>query len=193
VPPTANEQWMCKNQLVQSDGYASFSVLGIALILIIGELIIIAQLLLNPLANTYRRRMNHGVSTTMPACNAANVLQIQRLAFEGLGVHTGWEMSSAEDMIPVTDKGSNVEFNALHRQAAPGPEVSKELKRGKRYNMLQQTSSSQASQQSFMHRMASHADRSISFSRPINYQRSVSDNQEAIVMEVEQGYRFDQR
>jgi hypothetical protein len=192
VPPNANEQWMCKNQLVQSEEYASFSVLGVALILSIGGLIVIVQLLLNPLANMHRRRMNRNHTNTMPSYNAANVLQIQRLAFEGQGIWNKWKMSSAEDIIPVTEQGSNVEFYALHRETAPATELSKESKMSKRYDKLQQApSTGQSSQQSSGRKMASHTERFISYSRPLNYQWTTRDSQEASMMESEQGYRFD--
>ena len=63
--PTQADQWMCHNQIVQRSDYASFSVLGLILILVIGSLIIALSLGLSSvlprirfIKSAHKRRMD---------------------------------------------------------------------------------------------------------------------------------------
>ena len=102
APTSPDETWMCSNQIVQRNDHSSFSILGIVLILVIGALIIFGQLLLNRVLNFHRQRV-HGSNVETPPWNAANILQVQRVAFEGQGVNV-WT-SGPYDMVPVTAPG----------------------------------------------------------------------------------------
>jgi hypothetical protein len=196
VAPTAEEQWMCQNQLVQRDDYASFSVLGVALILVIGGLIIVVQLMLNPVTNFYHRRLHGGSDTEkrrMPAFNAAHVLQIQRLAFEGQSPHIQWQMSRPEDLIPVTREGSILEFPGLplHAASALNPGISHEALSKEGYNKLHQTPSASQSSQDELQKQPKWHERSVSYSRPFTHDRPMGDGQQASVMDRGQGARVD--
>lgn len=56
VSPSANDAWMCHAQVIRSDAYSSFSVLGLALILIFGGLVILANFVAEPVACRFRAR-----------------------------------------------------------------------------------------------------------------------------------------
>ena len=47
VPADSEEEWMCHNQIVQRDDYASFSVLGLAIIFCTGGLVLLVNMALS--------------------------------------------------------------------------------------------------------------------------------------------------
>ena len=55
-PPTPSERWMCGNQIVQRSDHASFSVLGLAIILVVGGLIMLVNSFLSTLWPKLRPR-----------------------------------------------------------------------------------------------------------------------------------------
>ena len=54
-PPTPNDEWMCANQIVQRNDYMSFSVLGIAIILCSGGLLMLVNISLSTVWPRLRR------------------------------------------------------------------------------------------------------------------------------------------
>lgn len=193
IAPTTDEQWMCANQLVQRDDYASFSLLGIVLILVIGGVIIAAQLMLNRVANFHRQRWTHyDAKSTMPPFNAASLLQIQRMAFEGQDLCNEWEMSSPYDVVPVTSIAKTLKFEDLSLQAAPPPTYEKAT--GKRqYSKLQYPqapSRTSISQDTLTKQMTRHKAPSVSYSRPFTHQTYSPEPQDAEPRGMEEGYRF---
>jgi len=56
TPASAEEAWMCKAQIVQRDDYASFSILGLAIILCFGLLMILINLTLSTVSPRLCRR-----------------------------------------------------------------------------------------------------------------------------------------
>jgi hypothetical protein len=89
------DQWMCGNQIIQSTDHASFSVLGLCIILICGALIIFIDLTLESLLDcVYSSR-----GKAEEDWKLSSLLQMQRFAFEGQ--HKGiW--TSATAPVPIT-------------------------------------------------------------------------------------------
>ena len=94
----------CKNQRIRNSGsYQSFSVLGLVVLLVIGGILIILSLILEPAVRLLRRFTGSG-----PHREAARIadrkLQLQRMIFEE-GGHGVWEKEM--DDVPVM-RGRNV-------------------------------------------------------------------------------------
>ena len=60
-PLTADEQWMCTNQIVQRDGYSNFSVVGLVTILVVGGLALVLSKVLPKTWPCVRRLTAHNV------------------------------------------------------------------------------------------------------------------------------------
>lgn len=100
TPPSKTDRWMCTNQIVQRDDYASFSVLGIAIILSFGGLIILANLMLDNIVTLFQT--SSGTTRNTPLeWKFTSTLQLQRMAYEGRGLGT-WSIITAT--VPVTEK-----------------------------------------------------------------------------------------
>lgn len=54
IPPSADEKWMCGNQIVHRDDYTSFSVLGLSIILGVGCIIILVSFFLQRLVRLFQ-------------------------------------------------------------------------------------------------------------------------------------------
>jgi hypothetical protein len=107
VPPPANQTWMCENQIVQRSGYSSFSIFGMAIILIVGGLIIVTNLTIDSILGLVRSwipgRLNGSLEWKL-----TSLLQLQRMAFEGRNKGT-W--SKQTSLVPVTDNGDEFVFH----------------------------------------------------------------------------------
>jgi hypothetical protein len=94
-------EWYCANQVIQSSGFTSFSVLAISLIVAFGSLLIVVSLVIESVVSwwqlKYKRGLYHQVRWQLDS-----TLQLQRMVFEEVGLGT-WE-GGAED-VPVTGKG----------------------------------------------------------------------------------------
>lgn len=119
-PPLANEtmaQTMCANQKIVSTNYSSFNVLGLSLILILGVLIILFDISLEPAVASWQRRQyrrrqlkdeTYGDEKTAHPLYGAiewsqtNILQLQRLAQEEAGYG---EWTGCDGDVPVTEPG----------------------------------------------------------------------------------------
>jgi hypothetical protein len=120
VEPSVNEtvaRAMCQNQKIVSTRYSSFNVLGLSLILILGALIIILDMALEPCVarwatRKYTKRLSsmrdeESESKTHPLYsvvewNQTGTLQLQRLAHEEAGFGT-WTQCDGD--VPVTEPG----------------------------------------------------------------------------------------
>jgi hypothetical protein len=120
VEPSVNEtvaRGMCQNQKIVSTRYSSFNVLGLSLILVLGMLIIILDMALEPCVarwatRKYTKRLSsmrdeESESETHPLhsvieWNQTGTLQLQRLAHEEAGFGT-W--SKCDGDVPVTESG----------------------------------------------------------------------------------------
>lgn len=120
-PPESNDtiaQNMCVNQKIVSTRYSSFNVLGLSLILILGAMIIILDIGLEPFVASLQRRKyrkhllrnedsSHDDEISHPLYGAiewsqTNMLQLQRLAHEEAGYG---EWSKCDGDVPVTEPG----------------------------------------------------------------------------------------
>jgi hypothetical protein len=99
--PSANATWMCNNQIVQRSGYTSFSILGMAIIIILGGLIILTNLAIDSVLGFVRNRHSACMSESSE-WKLTSLLQLQRIAFEGRKKGTWSQLTS---MVPVTEKG----------------------------------------------------------------------------------------
>ncbi|KAI9813762.1 MAG: hypothetical protein M1827_003552 [Pycnora praestabilis] len=96
------EQAMCYSQKVRANnGYMSFSVLGVALIIGIGGLIFLTNLVLEGVVGWFQRKYQFGNKRNLQWM-LDEKLQLQRLAYEeaGMGKWTGGTIA-----VPVTKKG----------------------------------------------------------------------------------------
>jgi hypothetical protein len=106
APAIANDSWMCDNQIVIRTDYSSFSLLGIALIIGIGGLIIIADF---AFGWVYERRLSDAPAKDW---QILSLFQLQRLAWEGIQNETTWKHLEKE--IPsMKTPGSFVYFHKL--------------------------------------------------------------------------------
>ena len=99
---TPADMEMCNSQIVRSpNGTISFSVLGLAIVITLGSVLIILGLLLDSTVGFLRRRF-HWDEFKSNKWIGDEKLQLQRLAFEGAG-HGTW--SGRDAAVPVTKKG----------------------------------------------------------------------------------------
>ncbi|KAK7525364.1 uncharacterized protein IWZ02DRAFT_233114 [Phyllosticta citriasiana] len=127
-PSTAAVRQLCNSQIVLSANYTNFNVLGLAVLLSVGGLIILLSYTLEPIVSFVQRRRNLDVYARLEWC-ANGTLQLQRLAHEALGAGT-W--SDAAEAVPVTAKGDRLAVldvsDPLHpRLQAPPPEFEKTM------------------------------------------------------------------
>ena len=102
-PSTPEEEEFCKNQIAADDSKYCFSVLGMAIMLVIGGVIMLVNLTLEPLIRLFRnfRKNDHGLYKQLEWDTTAT-LQLQRLVYEGQGTGT-WH--GEPDVVPVTTYG----------------------------------------------------------------------------------------
>jgi len=102
-PSTPEEQSMCMDQKVIRTDYASFSIFGLTMILVLGSLIIVINLTLETLAGAIQKRTSKGEYRQLE-WGLTETLQLQRLAYEGRDIGT-WK--GAVNEIPVTAYGES--------------------------------------------------------------------------------------
>ena len=102
-PSTPEEEEFCKNQIAADPSLHCFSVLGMAITLVIGGLIMLINLTLEPLVRLFRNFTNndHGLYKQLEWDTTAT-LQLQRLVYEEQGSGT-WH--GEPDVVPVTTYG----------------------------------------------------------------------------------------
>ncbi|KZF21368.1 hypothetical protein L228DRAFT_262392 [Xylona heveae TC161] len=97
-----NSQRMCRNQKARQNGdYTSFSVLGIAIILVVGSIIILTSMCLEMIVAWIQVRYEFGLHRHLQWV-LDEKLQLQRMAYEEAGMGT-W--SGGTDVVPVTQMG----------------------------------------------------------------------------------------
>ncbi|KAJ8112333.1 hypothetical protein OPT61_g5273 [Boeremia exigua] len=111
---------LCYSQRIRSSRHYSFSVLGVSIILIIGGIIqLLAFLLENILALLFKFRKfrnDEGFNYAYAEWQAGSTLQLQRLAYEGIGAGT-W--TGATDMVPLTDPGDILAILDIRKRDHP--------------------------------------------------------------------------
>ncbi|KAF1839011.1 hypothetical protein BDW02DRAFT_515336 [Decorospora gaudefroyi] len=137
-PPLANEtiaQNLCVNQKIVSNAYSSFNVLGLSLILVLGVLIVGADMGLEPMVAWWQRRRydKHPHPVNEKECHPlygttewsqTNILQLQRLAHEEAGYAT-W--TGCDKDVPVTEPGQLLGSLVLDNIAHPILKREKEM------------------------------------------------------------------
>jgi hypothetical protein len=118
VPPTANDTWMCSAQIINRSGYLSFSVLPVAIVLIVGVVAIAVNLSMEGLLSVAQKKsiLKFGPSTEW---KLTSLLQLQRMAF-----HEGDDGTWTElhNFVPVCESGERFELSSdgntfqLHRK-----------------------------------------------------------------------------
>ena len=148
LPNTTAAHALCEYIKIRNASYSSFSVLGVVVILVAGCLIVLINLLLAPVTNFIRGKVNPNNYSRKEWIHG-DFLQLLRMAFEGSGLGT-WEGREASVpvtangetfMLPVqgdaqvgryptdskTTKSNSYEGNTVHQNGQFGPE----LKQGK--------------------------------------------------------------
>lgn len=95
-PQTHDEQEMCSHQIIRRNDYASFNILGLAIIFILGGLIIILNLTLSTMVNKIQQATPKG-RQRIREWRINGTLNLQRLALEkhGTTLHNG-----SNDLVP---------------------------------------------------------------------------------------------
>ena len=105
-PSPANASWMCTNQVVQNNNYASFNLLAIILILVFGSTIVVLNALLDPCVRFFRSRFRSGSGlgdrALAKSWRTHHVLQLQSALYESLGMGGAWDR---EALVPTTSEG----------------------------------------------------------------------------------------
>lgn len=93
---------MCYSQKVRHSGdHVSFSICGMVIILVIGGILILLNMVIDTVGGWYQQRRRTGLHRRRQWM-LDEKLQLQRLAYEGLGQGT-W--SGATDLVPLTEAG----------------------------------------------------------------------------------------
>ena len=102
-PSSPEEQEFCENQIETNNSFFCLSILGMVMVLVLGGLIILTNLLLEPLVRFFRNwiKNDRGLYKQLE-WDMTNTLQLQRLVYEGQGSGT-WH--GEPDVVPVTTHG----------------------------------------------------------------------------------------
>ena len=109
VPPTEEDSWMCDAQIVQRQNYPSFSVLGLALLLVLGGIFILTSAILDLTTDILQDRQEGRQRLKHLEWSLSGTLQLQRMAFEGRG-HDKWDESTFTKLVPITKSGESFEL-----------------------------------------------------------------------------------
>ncbi|KAL8924268.1 MAG: hypothetical protein Q9172_002741 [Xanthocarpia lactea] len=121
LPPSNQwEQNMCENQIIRSqEGTLSFSILGVAIILVVGSILIFTSLVIDTVVGFLRRRLRRKSYKSLQ-WTLDEKLQLQRMAFEGAG-HGHWK--GGADVVPVTTKWGEQLGGGLEQMDPKHPRV----------------------------------------------------------------------
>ena len=111
-PQTRDEQDMCTRQIIRRNDFASFNVLGLALIFILGGLIVIVNLTLRSVVNRLQQATPKG-QHRIREWDVNGTLKLQRIAFQkhGTGLEVGKTDLAAAGAAPTaTTTTTTMEF-----------------------------------------------------------------------------------
>lgn len=94
-------------QKIRSSAYSNFSVLGLAIVLIVGSLLIILGYTIESLVNTIETRLRHIHKYSRLEWSAHDILQTQRMAHDELG-YGKWENCTGVRAVPVTTNNQSL-------------------------------------------------------------------------------------
>ncbi|KAI0390399.1 hypothetical protein F5Y17DRAFT_65954 [Xylariaceae sp. FL0594] len=115
-PQSPEERQACRGQIVRRAGYTSFSVLGLALVLALGGLIILAEFTLEPSIRWFQRHSTR-VNYRRLEWVINDTLQLQRVAHEELGLGGPW--MGTTDSVPFTKPGELLGVLDVHDPSHP--------------------------------------------------------------------------
>ena len=97
------DKWMCTNQIIQRDGYASFNVLGLVIILAVGGCFIVLNLTLRNIFGRLQQRSKSG-QLRNAEWRDYGLLQLHRSALQGQGI-SQWEGLDGDVPVISYDEG----------------------------------------------------------------------------------------
>ena len=116
-----DQQWMCTNQIVQRQDYASFSVLGLSIIVGVGGLIILLNVLKSACGRRIQEHSVHGRHRNLEWRLDSNI-QLQRLAYQNAGLIDDWK--DLETAVPVPVKAQKYGLPLLPDVSHESPPIS---------------------------------------------------------------------
>jgi hypothetical protein len=108
---------LCSHQRIKASGYSSFSVLELAVIILVGSFIILVNILLPGIVGWFQRKTGRGLRRRREWIES-ETLQLQRMLFEMRGIGP-WEGN--QDAVPVT---ANFGQKFQLRNSLPTPDKS---------------------------------------------------------------------
>jgi len=116
-------KWMCTNQIIRRDGYASFNILGLVIILAVGGCFIVLNLTLRNIFGRVQQRFKSG-QLRNAEWQDYELLQLHRLALQGQGI-SQWEGLDGD--VPVISCGEGSFLPSQHKgELSHGDSASKE-------------------------------------------------------------------
>lgn len=109
TPPKAQDQWMCRSQIVQRNDYTSVNMLGILIIFCFGVLFMVINLTIDPMANEIRRMRarRNGASYQISLWRKHYTPHLLSAAFQLAG-KGDWEQ---QRLVPVTKEEKKFTFS----------------------------------------------------------------------------------
>lgn len=103
IQPVPNdEKWMCNNQIIRRNDYISFSILGLAIILSIGGLLIVSNAFLSLMVGKMQDSSERGRYRNAE-WQSYGVLQLLRMTYQHLGIGH-WD--GQDSLVPFTTDGT---------------------------------------------------------------------------------------
>lgn len=117
------DKWMCTNQIIRRDGYASFNILGLVIILAVGGCFIVLNLTLRNIFGRVQQRSKSG-QLRNAEWQDYGLLQLHRSALQAQGI-SQWE--SLDGDVPVISYGEGFFLPSQHKgEPSHGDSASKE-------------------------------------------------------------------
>ncbi|KAI9812835.1 MAG: hypothetical protein M1826_002756 [Phylliscum demangeonii] len=110
LPRTAEERWICANQMIRGTAFESFGVLALALILASGVLVVVLSVVVEDAVGWMQRRSKRGLFRR-EMWTASETLHLLRMVFEKTG--QGKWLEAAAGAVPVTQGREMIAFAAL--------------------------------------------------------------------------------
>ncbi|KAL9109450.1 MAG: hypothetical protein Q9227_005958 [Pyrenula ochraceoflavens] len=102
TPHTDESRRLCKSQKILSSAYSNFSILGLAVVFIVGGIIIVLGYTLEHFVDFLETRIRKNTYSRLE-WSANDILQTQRMAHEELGIGT-WQGCAGVGAVPVTER-----------------------------------------------------------------------------------------
>ena len=107
APATSTEKWMCEQQIVRRDDYASFSTLGIAIILLASGCIMLLNVSVKRIVSYVRRRRTHHQARIGDEWDSYDILNLQRTT-----------SSTGVELLPINSPGTEINTSSQNGEPA---------------------------------------------------------------------------